>query len=57
MIELSFKGNDFGSNHHLYVPFRSLIPDESKGIGSVALDENLVIQGDNLHALKALLPL
>jgi adenine-specific DNA-methyltransferase len=39
------------------VPFRPLVPDESKGIGPVALDGNLIVHGDNLHALKALLPL
>jgi adenine-specific DNA-methyltransferase len=57
MTELSFKGKEFVYNHHLAVPFRPLVPDEGKGIGSVALDGNLVIHGDNLHALKALLPL
>lgn len=57
MTELSFKGKEFVYNHHLAVPFRPLVPDENKGIGPVALDGNLVIHGDNLHALKALLPL
>lgn len=57
MTELSFKGKEFVYNHHLAVPFRPLVPDADKGIGPVALDGNLVIHGDNLHALKALLPL
>jgi adenine-specific DNA-methyltransferase len=57
MTELSFKGKEFVYNHHLAVPFRPLVPDEGKGIGPVAFDGNLVIHGDNLHALKALLPL
>lgn len=57
MTELSFKGKEFVYNHHLAVPFRPLVPHEDKGIGEVALDGNLVIHGDNLHALKALLPL
>ncbi|MDR4126686.1 site-specific DNA-methyltransferase [Yanghanlia caeni] len=57
MTELSFKGKEFVYNHHLSVPFRPLVPDETKGIGPVALDGNLIIHGDNLHALKALLPL
>ncbi|MFT0891024.1 site-specific DNA-methyltransferase [Pseudochelatococcus sp. G4_1912] len=57
MTELSFKGKEFVYNHHLAVPFRPLVPDENKGIGPVALDGNLIIHGDNLHALKALLPL
>lgn len=57
MTELNFKGKEFVYNHHLAVPFRALVPDESKGIGPVALDGNLIVHGDNLHALKALLPL
>ena len=57
MTELNFKGKEFVYNHHLAVPFRPLVPHEEKGIGPVALDGNLVIHGDNLHALKALLPL
>ena len=57
MTELNFKGKEFVYNHHLSVPFRPLLPDESKGIGPVALDGNLIIHGDNLHALKALLPM
>ncbi|MBC6405411.1 MAG: site-specific DNA-methyltransferase [Rhodospirillales bacterium] len=56
MTELQFKGKEFVYNHHLAVPFRPLLPDERKGIGPVALDGNLIVQGDNLHALKALLP-
>ncbi|AEK57900.1 type III restriction-modification system RcaSBIIP, Mod subunit [Acidithiobacillus caldus SM-1] len=39
------------------MPFRPLVPHPEKGIGPVALDGNLIIHGDNLHALKALLPL
>jgi adenine-specific DNA-methyltransferase len=57
VTELNFKGKEFVYNHHLAVPFRPLVPDESKGIGPVALDGNLIVHGDNLHALKALLPL
>src|SRR5712671_1419803 len=57
MTELNFKGKEFVYNHHLVVPFRPLVPHAEKGIGPVALDGNLIIHGDNLHALKALLPL
>ena len=57
MTELSFKGKEFVYNHHLSVPFRPLVPHADKGIGAVALDGNLIIHGDNLHGLKALLPL
>lgn len=56
MPELQFKGKEFVYNHHLTVPFRPLEPDAAKGIGAPALDGNLIIHGDNLHALKALLP-
>lgn len=57
VTELSFKGKEFVYNHHLSVPFRPLVPDAAKGIGPVDLNGNLIIQGDNLHALKALLPM
>lgn len=57
MTELHFKGKEFVYNHHLAVPFRPLVPHPDKGIGDVALDGNLIVQGDNLHALKALLPI
>lgn len=56
MTALSFKGKEFVYNHHLAVPFRPLVPHPEKGIGPASLDGNLIIQGDNLHALKALLP-
>lgn len=57
MPELSFKGKEFVFNHHLGVPYRPLQPDGAKSIGGTALDGNLIIHGDNLHALKALMPL
>jgi adenine-specific DNA-methyltransferase len=56
MPELQFIGKEFVYNHHLTVPYRPLIVDASKGIGDGSLDDNLIIHGDNLHALKALLP-
>lgn len=56
MPELNFKGKEFVYNHHLSVPFRPLLPDATKSIGDGGLDNNLIIHGDNLHALKALLP-
>ncbi len=57
MPELNFKGKEFVYNHHLAVPYRPLVPDATKSIGNDRLDGNLIIQGDNLHALKALLPM
>lgn len=57
MSELNFKGKEFVFNHHLTVPHRPLVPDAAKSIGEVRLDGNLIINGDNLHALKAILPM
>ncbi len=57
MSELVFKGKEFVYNHHLAVPYRPLVPDAGKSIGDVRLDGNLIIHGDNLEALKALLPI
>ncbi|WP_417546035.1 site-specific DNA-methyltransferase [Marinobacter sp.] len=60
MPTLEFKGKQFVYSHHLGVPFRELkvIADKSlpaKG-QKPSLDDNLIIHGDNLEALKALLP-
>jgi len=55
--ELVFKGKEFVYNHHLSVPFRPLVVHADKGIGDASLDDNLIIHGDNLQALKALLPM
>jgi len=57
LTELVFKGKEFVYNHHLAVPFRPLEPHADKSIGEPRLDGNLIIHGDNLHALKALLPM
>ncbi len=57
LTELVFKGKEFVYNHHLAVPFRPLEPHPDKSIGEPRLDGNLIIHGDNLHALKALLPM
>ena len=57
MPELQFKGKEFVYNHHLTVPFRPLEMQADKGIGAPRLDGNLIVHGDNLHALKALLPI
>ena len=56
MPEIVFKGKEYVYNHHLTVPYRPLVVDETKGIGPGDLANNLIIHGDNLHALKALLP-
>ena len=56
MPEILFKGKEYVYNHHLTVPYRPLVVDKDRGIGPGDLAGNLVIHGDNLHALKALLP-
>ncbi len=56
MPEIVFKGKEYVYNHHLTVPYRPLLADKSKGIGPEDLNSNLIIHGDNLHALKSLLP-
>ena len=56
MPEIVFKGKEYVYNHHLSVPYRPLVPDAAKGVGAPDLSDNLVIHGDNLHALKSLLP-
>ena len=57
MPSLQFKGKTFVQNHHLSVPFHELRPVAAKGTGRTAsLHDNLIVHGDNLAALKALLP-
>ena len=56
MPEIVFKGKEYVYNHHLGVPYRPLVADAAKGIGAPDLAGNLIIHGDNLHALKSLLP-
>ena len=56
MTELFFKGKEFVYNHHLAVPHRPLVVDAANSVGEPDLSGNLIIQGDNLHALKSLLP-
>ncbi len=60
MPELDFKGKQHIYAHHLTVPVRTLEVNASKSFSSSktkpSLDDNLIIHGDNLDALKALLP-
>jgi adenine-specific DNA-methyltransferase len=60
MPTLEFKGKPFVYSHHLSVPFRELMVDPKKSLPAKgdkpSLDDNLIIHGDNLEALKALLP-
>ena len=57
MPTLNFKGKTFVQNHHLAVKFHQLVPVKELSLTpTVSLHDNLVIHGDNLKALKALLP-
>lgn len=57
MATLNFKGKTFVQNHHLTVKYHQLIPKKDKSLtDKVSLNDNLIIHGDNLKALKALLP-
>ena len=56
MPTLDFKGKQHIYAHHLTVPYRPLVPDDDRSLNPTGIDDNLIIHGDNLHALKALLP-
>ena len=65
MPTLDFKGKQFVYAHHLTAPYRTLEIDSKKSLppkgksgkpDKPSLDDNLIVHGDNLHALKALLP-
>ena len=56
MPTLDFKGKQHIYAHHLTVPYRPLVPDKYRSCNPTGTDDNLIIHGDNLHALKALLP-
>ena len=57
MPTLHFKGKTFVQNHHLAVKYHQLVPKKGLSLtDKVSLHDNLIIQGDNLKALKALLP-
>jgi len=55
MPTLNWIGKDAVVTHHKDVPFRLLEPVPELSCGDAA-SGNLIVQGDNLHALKALLP-
>ena len=54
MPTLNWIGKDAVVNHHKEVPFRLLRCDPKRSVGGKS--GNLLVQGDNLEALKALLP-
>ena len=56
MPTLEFNGKHHIYTHHLTVPYRPLETDKSRSCNPTGEDDNLIIHGDNLRALKALLP-
>ena len=57
MTSLQFKGRVFVENFHLGAPYHELTAVRGKGLSKQAsLHDNLIIEGDNLAGLKALLP-
>ncbi len=56
MASLNFKGKNAVWNHHLSVPYCTLEKVKENSITGEYEAENLFIEGDNLLALKALLP-
>lgn len=57
MPQLTFKGKSLVQSYHHTIPFHELIPKKDKSLtNKVSLHDNFIIHGDNLLALKALLP-
>jgi len=57
MPSLNFKGKALVQNFQLLVPYHELKPVKSKSLTpKVSLHDNLIVHGDNLKALKSLLP-
>jgi adenine-specific DNA-methyltransferase len=57
MATINFKGKSYVQNHHLTLKYHHLVPNPSASLSAkVSLNDNLIIHGDNLLALKALLP-
>ncbi len=56
MPTLQFKGKNIIWNHHLSVPYHSLEKVEELDFQPEMGEDNFIVEGDNLIALKALLP-
>ena len=56
MPRLDFRGKPHIYAHHLTVPYRPLVTDVARSLNPGDADGNLIIHGDNLVALKSLLP-
>ena len=55
MPVLNWIGKEAVEKHHLEIPYRLLEYDESLSAGDQECG-NLLVQGDNLHALKSFIP-
>ena len=55
MPTLDWIGKGAVLNHHNEVPYRLIHCDGEHSVGAAG-EGNLLVEGDNLHALKALLP-
>src|SRR4030066_2540837 len=55
MPTLDWIGKKAVENHHLEIPFKLLKCDKELSAGDID-SGNLIVQGDNLHALKELFP-
>ncbi len=53
---LDFPSKDLIYGHHLTVPYRTIKAHKGKSVSNGDLDNNLIIHGDNLDTLKALMP-
>lgn len=56
MPTIQFKGKNIIWNHHLSVPYHTLEELSEKNLNPENSNGNLIVEGDNLLALKALLP-
>lgn len=57
MATIHFKGKSYVQNHHLTLKYHHLVPNPAASLtDQISLHDNLIIHGDNLLALKALLP-
>jgi adenine-specific DNA-methyltransferase len=57
MATIHFKGKSYVQNHHLTLKYHHLVPNPAASLtDKISLQDNLIIHGDNLLALKALLP-
>ena len=57
MPSMQFKGKTLVENLHLSAPYHALKTVRGRGLSrKPSLDDNLIVHGDNLLALKALLP-